>query len=423
MTDPNHNSENSRNPSQECPDSPEDSTSSSEEERGLFTDNGTPDDPPEVKLEIDEDSLTEYFATSLFVDDSREEVSLSRPELAEQKLADSELSEPEPLLFFNGSETFAIRRIQRNEPSFLKKVLPPILGGLAAFPIATAIMWYGLGKDIGSTGPFVAKYAPWIVPTKLQGGSFRSDGTFGGNVAKKKPNDTVPSQSASLPKPTPADTSKSEKDVPTVHGNAESEVPITANVGLLNTSAVPKTERREPSKKRDEGGPSIGKTLRQIAALQKDWNNTPKDREKQLKKLAEFYSACLQLSSQTAAIQGNAVRAWQEDLDQFAAAILASTTFPRAIELCSQGSIEGIPSRVLGDYVVLIETFSISKDLAGDQVFPSKLTVDNQLLPLVVPEALVKRLQNSLEPRKRILLGKITEAESNSIIQVHCCLE
>jgi len=419
MTDPHHNRENSGNPSHERPDSPEDSTSSSEEERGLFVDNGAPGDPAELELEIDEDSLAKYFASSCFGDDSREEVSLSRPERAEPERA-----EPEPMLFFQGSETFAIRRIQRKEPSFLKKVLPPILGGLAAFPIATAILWYGLGTDIGSTGPFVAKYVPWIVPTKLRGGSFRSNGTFGGSVAKKKPNDTVPNQSTPLSKPAPADSSKSEKNVLPVTGNDESEVPITANFDLLNTSAAtPKIERREPSKKRDEGGPSIRKTLLQIAALQKDWNNTPKDREKQLKKLAEFYSSCLMLSSQTGALRGNAVRAWQEDLDQFAAAILAGTTFPRAIELCSQGSIEGIPPPVMGDYVILIETLLINKDFAGDQLFPSKLTVDNQPLLLVVPESLIKRLQNSPEPRKRILLGKITEAESNSMIQVHCCLE
>ena len=106
---------------------------------------------------------------------------LNEGEILEEAIeSEQELSQPEPELVFSGSESFAIRRMQRKEPSFLKKVVPPILGGLAAFPIATAIMWYGLGKDIGSTAPFVAKYVPWIVPAKLRGTTFRSDGTFGG---------------------------------------------------------------------------------------------------------------------------------------------------------------------------------------------------------------------------------------------------
>ena len=54
------------------------------------------------------------------------------------------------------------------EVSAIRKIVPPVLGGLAAFPIATLIMWYGFGKDIGSTGPTVAEYVPWIVPQKLR---------------------------------------------------------------------------------------------------------------------------------------------------------------------------------------------------------------------------------------------------------------
>jgi hypothetical protein len=403
MTDPNHNSENSGNPSQGCPESPADPTSSSEE-MDLVIDSRDPDDLPPGVLEIEVGSQPEHSAKSSFGQGATEE---------------ARLAVQESTLLFNGSESFAIRRIPRNEPSFFKKVVPPILGGLAAFPIATAIMWYGLGRDIGTTGPFVAKYAPWIVPTKLQGGSFRSDGTFGGSFAKKKPKETIPSQTEPLSKSAPSDTSKSEKKAPSINVSSESEAPI---VDL----AVPKTERPPALKKEQDVGPSVRKTLLQIAALQKDWNNTPKDREKQLKKLSEFYSACLQLSSQTGALRGNAIRAWQEDLDQFAKSILASTTFSRAIELCSQGSIQGIPSPAHGDNVVLIETLSINKDLAGDQKFPSTLIRDNQPLPLVFPESIIKRLQNSPEPRKRILLGRIIDAidaESSSIIRIHCCLE
>jgi len=55
------------------------------------------------------------------------------------------------------------------ERSVLAKLIPPVLGGLSAIPIAVAILWYGFGKDIGSIGPTVSQYVPWIVPNHLRG--------------------------------------------------------------------------------------------------------------------------------------------------------------------------------------------------------------------------------------------------------------
>ena len=49
-----------------------------------------------------------------------------------------------------------IRRQRPSEVSAIRKIIPPVLGGLAAFPIATLIMWYGFGRDIGTAGPAVA---------------------------------------------------------------------------------------------------------------------------------------------------------------------------------------------------------------------------------------------------------------------------
>lgn len=54
-------------------------------------------------------------------------------------------------------------------PSLLRRVLPPILGGLTALPVAIGILWYGFGKDIGNAGPTVARYIPWLVPEHLRG--------------------------------------------------------------------------------------------------------------------------------------------------------------------------------------------------------------------------------------------------------------
>ena len=362
-----------------------------------------PSDAPASPSDLD--SPTEDF-----------DLALNEGEILEEAIeSEQELSQPEPELVFSGSESFAIRRIQRKEPSFLKKVVPPILGGLAAFPIATAIMWYGLGKDIGSTAPFVAKYVPWIVPAKLRGTTFRSDGTFGGSIAKNRQTSRARNSSFSEEELPKTESPKTPDTIPLENSIHDSKVDADR--------VLPKSERPDITEKKDVAAPSIRSTLLQIAEIQKDWNSTPKERDKQLEKLTAFYSACLQLSSLTGDLRGNAIRAWQDELDQFGKSVLDSNVFSKAIELCSQGGIQSIPAPVLGDNVILIESLSIDKDVAGDQTFPSKLTLDNQPLALIVPEPLIKRLQNSPEPRKRILLGRIVDTETSSVILIHCCLE
>jgi len=333
----------------------------------------------------------------------------------------------ERLVIGKGFDSSRIHRMQKNEPSFLRKVLPPILGGLAAFPIATAIMWYGLGKDIGSTGQYVGKYVPWIVPSKLRGGSFSSDGKFGGgrgSIAKTQPNKSAREATASEPKPT-----WEEKPAPIVALpalNTQPSISTSEPEAPTTNRALPKLERSDSTGKigtKETAASSIRTTLEQIAELQREWNNTPKDREKQLEKLSAFYSACIQLATQTGELRDNAIRAWQKDLDQFSSSVLSSPTFSKAINLCSQGKVPSIATPSHGDCVILIETFSIDKELVGNQEFPSKLTLDNKPLLLVLREPLIKQLKSPSESRKRILLGRIVDGEADSVILVHYCLE
>ena len=58
-------------------------------------------------------------------------------------------------------------RRKRKQTSGIWSLLPIVLGGLAAFPIALLILWHGLGRDVANLGPEVARFAPWIVPKKF----------------------------------------------------------------------------------------------------------------------------------------------------------------------------------------------------------------------------------------------------------------
>lgn len=60
------------------------------------------------------------------------------------------------------------QRRRRKEDSPLKMLIQIVLGGLVAVPVALLIMWHLLGRDIGGAAPWVASFAPWIVPESMR---------------------------------------------------------------------------------------------------------------------------------------------------------------------------------------------------------------------------------------------------------------
>jgi len=66
-------------------------------------------------------------------------------------------------------------RMRRKAKSPIWSMLSVLLGGLASIPIATLLIWHVLGKDPLQMGPVVARYAPWIVPTRFQPYDFDED--------------------------------------------------------------------------------------------------------------------------------------------------------------------------------------------------------------------------------------------------------
>ena len=126
-----------------------------------------PDQPVESEVESDGVELTEPPN----IDSSNTEESHSE---VRNEDAESEAGEAA----HDWRRIAAKPRPKRQEASLLSKIVPPILGGLSAVPISIAILWYGLGRDLGNAGPTVAQYVPWVVPEALRGQSRRKFKTY-----------------------------------------------------------------------------------------------------------------------------------------------------------------------------------------------------------------------------------------------------
>jgi len=354
------------------------------------------------------------------------------------------------------NNTFKVRddseRPSRKEKSAFRKFVPPILGGLAALPLATAILWYGFGKDLGGMGPSVAQYAPWIVPKKLRGSGFRSDGTFGssdsgsGNSgydvgpvpdisSKRLASDGFKSALPSLgsdsrpvsPSPVPAEdksaastetdplSTKSEKTDVTkrdafepVAADAEvtTETKRKEETKLLETvqSQMPTVEYSSPG-----ANPSLSQSLRELTDLKEKWSSIPRERAVQIQAIADFYGHLCDLAKWIDSPEIEVIELWNERRVAIASMILNDSKFSALTQRCASGEIPNIVSLESSRYVVTVipggmplqeESVDVPNELTMETIIAgSPMTVE---FPNDNADLLLKA--RSIDPGKPLLL-------------------
>ncbi len=256
-------------------------------------DSGDPNPPMELELETEETEDVE----------------------AEEKSLDWSVLEP------------SIPKRRSKESSALRKIVPPILGGLAAFPIATIIMWYGFGQDIGTTGPAVAAYIPWVVPEKLR--------NLPSGFARR---DTR--ASLATPKRLPS-VSKENKSDPFENS------PVGAN--QTPTSERPATEAAQVP---IAAGPPIRETIANLRKLQQDWSSTPK--ENQAAMVGQYCSEIKRLAQSSADLKGRSAVVWKKEIATLAREILAHAKIPIVIQYGALGKWPGVAPSLPNDFVATV---------------------------------------------------------------------
>lgn len=419
---------------------------------------------------IDEHDINESeIETELEVEalvDSDSEGSTTSEELAAESV-EVESTQAEPVAETNPWELInaaARPRPKRREVSPIRKIVPPILGGLAAFPIATLIMWYGFGKDIGSAGPTVARYAPWIVPQHLRGkgqrfstapskpaaspnesnsskgsGSTpRRNGTFGelGSNNNGSSNNSKPAPAASSSKspqssavnkvsePNEAKPLTATKEPQTDSDPTVPEVDTAIASTDRDNSEMPKLSEslanKTPSTPAETIDPEpdnalIPKAIQTIRDLKAGWSALEKSSQQEKQAAVEtLFTASRTIAEASSELRGRSGKVWRKEIDKSGKEILATPIFQKAIDMCSTGLIKGITPPKKGEFATFIANVA-SFEINADGQLALKLSRPlwvgtNQVIPKLLPESTSSTpVPTITSPTPCLLLGKLVE--------------
>ena len=281
----------------------------------------TPDEPEEFVLELDPESESSELENSELegaeVEGSKTALSMSET----PQLESSESKSPEPVLDWSVLGP-AIPRRRQKEVSAIRKIVPPVLGGLAAFPIATLIMWYGFGKDIGSTGPTVSRYIPWIVPQKFR------------------------SRSRELPNRDFASSRSSRSNPPRPNATTQNSLP---NLNRENSAEVGSDS---PTQAVEMPTAALSEIIAELRRLQLGWEFTPV--ANRTKMLQDYCASINQLSEQSSKLNGRSANVWRKELEKIAREILANARISKAIVFGAKGGLTGVPPASSDSFIATV---------------------------------------------------------------------
>ncbi len=331
-------------------------------------------------------------------------------------------------------DEFQIRK--RNAKSPIAGVLQVVLGGLAAIPISLGILWYGLGKDVADAGPWVAQYAPWIVPAKFH----RNRSDNGGRMSQRA--EAGIGDFPDLSKFDLASTEKEEKkgNQGTAKGedgakandeNRRSDKPLP-DVAVESTPVAPASALREtPAASEKEGSESKEKpkAVRPPIAVATDhWTASAKawlegrDQEDKRSQLAiAYYTSAAEMAKTMALVDRKApsMRAW---IDRCHNLLREHASNPSLQDLIERGAKAMVEPSVGQGAILIVNVEGSSWD--GD-----RLHIDSPLVPIKsVQLPLYRRIRTNESqtgvasryvPGKMAFLATIEEMDGKLFLSVH----
>ena len=307
-----------------------------------------------------------------------------------------------------------IRRSRPREASAIRKIVPPLLGGLAAFPIATLIMWYGFGRDIGFAGPIVAEYVPWIVPKSLRNYPI-------GYAAQDSSQPTNRNRSSALPRKSfPSLNIEDSADVSSGSSANNGE----SRLGLESNNSTSNSDIDDP---RNSETSSISETIARLRTLQKGWNEVPMANRSHV--VREYYEAIRQLSEQSSKLSAISATVWRRELESISKEILSHPTIPTAIQRGAIGELPTIAAASIHDFIA-----TVIKIGAENEPSPNDSWTPLEKWPSGKDEISIEILPGAWRaggarlPARCLVFGQLVQRESsqskltNVVLRVHAVL-
>lgn len=358
------------------------------------------------------------------------------------------------------SSTFKVRdpaeRPNRKEKTPLRKFLPPILGGLAALPLATAILWYGFGKDIGGIGPAVAEYVPWIVPKKLRGNGFRADGTLNVNNTPNESRSPASSRAqnpegfkSSLPslgqKPPLSDNTNSNRSS---FADAQTSTPMAGETSTTvdpksplnpsnmvadekaNDSVSTKNDEKDAIDSTDASTQALTQTPKQTQAnaatqprsrsasssdlstavenlidIKNQWSSIPREKTAQLNAVSQFYGSLCQIAELSDSQTTEVIEAWEQTSHEISDLILGDAKFSALVTRCASGEIPDIVKSEPNDYVVTVAATGLEFPEGNDSDMPNQLSWETVIAGKKIPIGFPLTNQSLMQKAKELKSG------------------
>ncbi len=334
-------------------------------------------------------------------------------------------------------------KLPRKETSTFRKIVPPVLGGLAALPIATAIMWYGFGRDVGTTARFVSQYVPWIVPEKLRVNPSRE------SISQKQA-DIPSSQLETLPSLTENDSTLTPPKIAGPPGVEAEAIDDNTDVSSARSFAdalsvksleelnvpieVDDTDYKSPltPESRDSLASSISENISMLRMLKKDLYEASK--EKKISLIGDYYKVAKILSEQSASLRGRSAVIFRELLEKIAVEILKDSSSKTVMKYGPIGKLPGIGPASVNDFVVTVLTIG-----EGDKPDSRNLWMLNEPWILGEEDVPVQMLPGAWRksiwtvPKTYLIFGRLIESGSSNselsidnrgklMLQVHMAL-
>ncbi|MDZ4849299.1 MAG: hypothetical protein SGI77_08390 [Pirellulaceae bacterium] len=372
--------------------------------------------PPEGISDNDEKDLTDENVEA-GIGENEEESLEFEPDAEPYRLADE--SPPSKAADLLGSSNLKSRSRKQSSP--IGMIVSVIGGGFASIPIAILLIWYLLGTDPFATGPIVAQWVPWIVPTQFRGSPSEPLPELAASSSKRATQNEAPSSgklppiggleaSTSATEPSLATTSVPIEE-PTLGMSIATTIEPTLSLESVATESTDLTSLTKPK----SSTPDVDPVIQSLDQLADAINRLDLDAPESTSMLYGALTAFGERLAEKPSSENEDV-SWREKADTVFESIVSSKPMLFKLKEFIQRDRSLFPDEQLNsaDRIPSVDVVQVGavekKDVHDVWSIAGQFQLELKLLPFLVPHA----VNVPAEPKAAFLVIGVIEPASDS---------